>query len=349
MRLHVNTNNSTMPKSAKKSLCDLCSQPLAKGQDILNCEGGCSATIHRYCAGVTSSHFETLTKGSAAPFVCQWCALKNANAVIQQLQADVASLKSDLATLRAQTARKDTAEVASLKSELAAVNAQLSKRSAETTATATYAAAAAATHLRSHHNQLTASRGRQNPQPQRQKQKTSGTGKPKRNLVQVNGARKIWGTLKVCTPATISSAISKILPSGSKLKLTIKWKTKQLGLKSIWWFVVHGTEHDMTVLEKEWESTIKIQTPWTLKPCFMVGPLPNVDTGSSDESTHIGSTESNTTGSPVTIVSVDPESTVTNSESLTIPTHDNSSPLHSNSQNDSGKSDPFLEATARES
>ena len=100
----------------------------------------------------------------------------------------------------------------------------------------------------------------------------------------------------------------------------------------------------MTVLEKEWESTIKIQTPWTLKPCFMVGPLPNVDTGSSDESTHIGSTES-----PVTIVSVDPESTVTNSESLTIPTHDNSSPLHSNSQNDSGKSDPFLEVTVRES
>ena len=51
----------------------------------------------------------------------------------------------------------------------------------------------------------------------------------------------------------------------------------------------------------------------------------------------------------MTIVSVDPESTVTNSESLTIPTHDNSSPLHSNSQNDSGKSDPFLEVTVRES
>lgn len=60
--------------------------------------------------GVTRAHFEELTR-RGIPFVCQYCVLETNNAVIQQLQAEVAALKSELA--------EALAEVSALKSELA--------------------------------------------------------------------------------------------------------------------------------------------------------------------------------------------------------------------------------------
>ena len=112
----MNCKKIVMPKS-KKSTCDLCSDSLTKGQDILNCEGDCNCTVHRYCAGVTSSQFQTLST-SSTPFVCQWCMLKTTN-------SEVASLKCDLVSVRAEVSKKDeenAALVSSQKSELATVN-----------------------------------------------------------------------------------------------------------------------------------------------------------------------------------------------------------------------------------
>lgn len=129
-----------MPKS-KKTVCDLCSDSLSKGHEVLNCEGDCNCTVHRYCAGVTSSHFQALGT-SSTPFVCQWCMLKTANAVIQQLQADVASLKSDLVSVRAEIAKKDeenAALVSSLTLELTSVKDQILKD--QETVAASYASA----------------------------------------------------------------------------------------------------------------------------------------------------------------------------------------------------------------
>ena len=41
-----------------------------------------------------------------------------------------------------------------------------------------------------------------------------------------------------------------------------------MGSRDVWWFVVHGSETDLTLLEKEWEKD-NIQTSWLLEPCFM--------------------------------------------------------------------------------
>ena len=125
---------------------------------------------------------------------------------------------------------------------------------------------------RSHHGPATTSHG----QPQRvQENLRPNGGKPNPNLIKVVGARKIWGTLKVCSPAAVSSTILKLLPSGSTMELNIRRKTKLLGSKSIWWFVIHGsTESNLIVLEKEWEK-VEIQTSWTLEPCLMAGPPPD--------------------------------------------------------------------------
>lgn len=265
-------NDQKMPKS-KKTVCDLCSDTLGKGQDILTCEGTCSCTVHRYCAGVTTGHFQALN-ASSTPFVCQWCMLKTANAMIQQLQSEVASLKSELVEVRAEVLKKDEVNstlVSSLKSELATVKDQLSRN--QNAVTASYASAVTATRPPNAHPRSRPRSNRTTPRTtkqegQEQARRTNQNRKGGKAKVKVTGARKIWGTLKACSHTTILSTISKLLPSGSKLNFTIKRKTRELGTKIIWWFIVHGSESDLSVLENEWER-IELQTSWKLEPCFM--------------------------------------------------------------------------------
>lgn len=97
----------------------------------------------------------------------------------------------------------------------------------------------------------------------------------------------MWGTLKACSPSTISGTVSKLLPSGSRLRLRVKRKIRELGPRCVWWFVVHGSESDLAILEKEWEK-VNIQTSWVLEPCFMPkqksAPALTRDVASSQES-----------------------------------------------------------------
>ena len=94
------------PRKSAKPACELCCDTLEKGQDILKCEGECGCVVHRYCAGVTKRHFESLDKGQN-PFVCQWCSMKMSRTIIEQLQSEVASLQSELATAKEALAKQD--------------------------------------------------------------------------------------------------------------------------------------------------------------------------------------------------------------------------------------------------
>ena len=110
-----------MPKT-KRSNCDLCLDSIEKGHDVLKCEGACGTTVHRYCAGITKSHFDELNK-SSSPYVCHLCVMKTTNAVIQQLQAEVAALK-----VTNNVVQQLRAEVAALKIDLADAKSLLAKQ-----------------------------------------------------------------------------------------------------------------------------------------------------------------------------------------------------------------------------
>ena len=68
----------------------------------------------------------------------------------------------------------------------------------------------------------------------------------------VDGARRIWNTMPTCSARAVATTIGKLLPM--KFDLQVKRKTKQLANKTIWWFVVHGSETDLTLLERDWEK-----------------------------------------------------------------------------------------------
>lgn len=74
--------------------CDLCHSEIVEGkEDELQCKGTFRMWFHRYCTGVPRSHFKDLTS-SEKPFICLLC-LQNAHqAVVCQLQADIAALKA---------------------------------------------------------------------------------------------------------------------------------------------------------------------------------------------------------------------------------------------------------------
>ena len=99
--------------------------------------------------------------------------------------------------------------------------------------------------------------------------------------VKVAGARRIWGTLKTCSPGAVSSTLSKLVPTVGALK--VKRKTKRLERKTVWWFVVHGSESDLNVLEQSWVK-IQSQTLWTLQACYMPAdsqPIESINTHDS--------------------------------------------------------------------
>ena len=89
---------------------------------------------------------------------------------------------------------------------------------------------------------------------------SSGSSRIKRlaDRVRVQGACRVWGTMKVTTPTSLKHAISKFCPASS---LTIKQKTisDRSGQVNRWWFVVHALEDVLTVLDTAWEQ-IHLQT-----------------------------------------------------------------------------------------
>ena len=78
-------------------------------------------------------------------------------------------------------------------------------------------------------------------------------------------------------------AISKL--TSIKTNLQVKRKTKALsGIKTVWWFIVHAQESDLSALDAEWEN-VQLQAKWSLERCFMpssvngiAAPLPQHNT-----------------------------------------------------------------------
>ena len=76
------------------------------------------------------------------------------------------------------------------------------------------------------------------------------------------GTRRIWGTLKNSTAASIKSVISRLCKV-SEICVRRKDKEDIVSKQSKWWYVVH--ESVLVCLESNWEQ-INLQTSWKLEP-----------------------------------------------------------------------------------
>ena len=270
-----------MPR-AKKETCDLCCDPIQKEQDSLKCEGDCGCIVHRYCAGVTRTYYDALRK-SSSPFVCQFCSLKANNAVIQQLQMTIESLKTELAAVKNLSMSRAAEPAPPLPSSsyaaaaATATNSQNGRRSRPQRTHAQQrkpAKPSTATHTSAVRTSEPSAEAATDARSQGSSESRS---RESRKVAVVPGKRAVWGTLPFVTPTTVKSTIHNVLsvPDNS---ITVKRKTKILRAKQCWWFIITGTEGTLMSLETNWNK-MTFQTGWKLQHCF--APLQNDDPSDS--------------------------------------------------------------------
>ena len=245
--------------SDEQETCDVCCTPIVDGRDdALQCEGDCQKWLHRICAGVTKSHHIALSI-SSSPFTCWLCSQSLHRATVGQLHSELAALKTEVAELRA-----------ALESKSAAVSVETESWSEVVRRTDGSKRKKLAS-LRNRSNAVPGDSKKQFPPSSlHSNEKRDAKHSPSRARAQVEGKRKVWGTLKTCSAAAVKSAISSLtnVPS-NELSIRRKYKMATTNPERVtkWWFVIGAEERVLTELQEQWHS-VNLQTKWKLEPVF---------------------------------------------------------------------------------
>ena len=100
-------SRSNNTAEAANEVCALCCQPIVERKDdALLCEGeeSCNKWMHRYCAGVSVKHYESLGE-SPLPFNCSICTQRKQAIVINELKSTIAVLRAEIVELSAAVRR----------------------------------------------------------------------------------------------------------------------------------------------------------------------------------------------------------------------------------------------------
>ena len=244
-------------------MCPVCEKAVIDGgrksQDSIFCEGSCQAWLHRCCAGLTRTRFAELSDDSR-PFYCPSCASDKHTHELAELKSAVAALVLEVEQLKSTVHTLTTVQPAE-GAERTWSQVVQKKRKPKKPRQALGA------------DQSAEERARKRTSVS--DQRLSGAGEPRgrsheqappSQKEKVVGARRIWGTMKTTTVATVTSALSRLTSVGGRLQIRRKFKTTT-GNRSRWWFVVRGSEEDLCNLENEWDR-INIQTSWKLEVCY---------------------------------------------------------------------------------
>jgi len=93
---------------------------------------------------------------------------------------------------------------------------------------------------------------------------TVGNSNVKQPCEEVEGVRRIWGTMRGCSSKTILTALQRLSTVSDEIEVRRKFKKKNNSVQ--WWFLVRGTEATLQSLEQQWER-IRVQTSWKLERC----------------------------------------------------------------------------------
>ena len=279
--------------------------------------------MHRYCAGVSTTHYELLSN-SPSPFNCSLCAQHKQAATIGELHATIATL---------------SAEVAALRAALQAAKSVPQQSAPATKSPSSYAEVVRSKNIR--HNRTNS---RKNADASSSNVKVA---RPNLNSekVMVSGARRVWGTMKETTTAAVKNTIRRL--SGCEMELKVRRKTKELSNnRYLWWFVLHDDEERLQMLETAWGKVL-MHTNWKLEPCLMTDSKVRPNSPPAvNESSDTAATISTQTTVPTTDAESRPSNentthTIGEPSSISPPADINSSP-HSHSSH----SHTFLETSS---
>ena len=211
------------------------------------------------CAGVPRTHFASLL---SPPFVCIICSQIANESALAELKQEVTALRVEILELRTALVEAQKKTIKPMAVEVSEIHSAIAELP---------------THSFPDVVKKNVPRTRQSSAP-RSSQPVVVRDTRKRRLTTsgkqlVEGARRVWGTMKSCSSAVILGSIDKL--TSMKAKLHVRRKSKELSnKKSVWWFIVHGQESVLRVLDSEWEK-VQAQTGWTLEQCYM--PIVHTD------------------------------------------------------------------------
>ena len=98
---------------------------------------------------------------------------------------------------------------------------------------------------------------------------SNSLSKSQRKLVEVENAKKIWGTLRSTTVAAVDNVIKRTVSESlaSSLHIKRKYRVSSNGSIKKWWYVLRGDKSDVELLEKEW-GKVSLHTGWRLESVF---------------------------------------------------------------------------------
>ena len=191
----------------------------------------CDLCTGSYCAGLAKTQYEELV-ASSTPFVCLVCTQRLHKAEVLALQNELASLKSELVELRSTIANSSSPQLAPL-AEHGKTSPSVNSHGDELRAlredcscdkrwTKNYAKAAATHPTRPKRGPASKRQSRPKGTPSSNRGTTTTDDSPSkrmhapRQMEKVEGARKMWGTLRTTTSSAVSSTLAKLttIPQG---------------------------------------------------------------------------------------------------------------------------------------
>ena len=264
----VAATSSAVATKKRPITCAVCEQKIVDGKDqAIFCEGVCQRWLHRYCAGVSLPYFEAMSS-SPEPFYCVGCLQVSYNAEMASLREIISSMRTEITELR------ETVKEMSTKCSCS----QNHDRSSSDGAWKRVERAVRGGRVRGGKSGAEGGKGRNRVCGEGGVRESSGGSKSKSiqgtssettktkgpaERVRVQGARRIWGTMKQTTHTSLKHVILKFCPTIS-LKIKRKTISDQDGQVKRWWFVIHAPEDVLTTLDTAWEQ-IQLQTGWKVE------------------------------------------------------------------------------------
>ena len=251
--------------SASKEICCICCQVVTVGKDeLLFCAGDCQRWLHRYCASVTLEQYKDITDNGKT-FSCPCCYRQHQQEQISQLTSTVDALKLEIAELKG------------------CISTLTAARNAEPRSYATVTATTQRMNRPAH--------GRRRKLANPAKTTSSGDSSAARPTVptdsasspilqygensinrekeRVEGASRIWGTVRESTANSVKNVITRLCKPDLSRNLVVKRKDRfnPVSNKTRWWYIVRADESLLVELENDWEC-VQLQTSWKLEQCF---------------------------------------------------------------------------------
>ena len=226
--------------------------------------------VHRYCAGIPASWFSSMSLTSE-PFYCYSCCQRKHAAAIEELTAAGTSLQNEVSELRSDYARKaedpssmfvhshdPSAAVRCVNSHGVSGSrghgggGRRGGRSGGGKTGGSSGGYGVGRRLGMGNGSGESSDGGSQGAEDVNGDRPSGL-----TTVKVVGARRVWGTMSMCTTSTVQNVIRRVCGLSS-VRVRRKTRMSPSG-KQKWWFVLHDEEPTLHVLEDKWES-VEMQT-----------------------------------------------------------------------------------------